>query len=197
MAKQWAISMKPCDCGETMADLRLIPHPEKKRGPDGHLKQIYGYKCRNCNKVRRIPKNHPTTDTVNNPAKKSRGLPHRDEQLTQMSGIFEQQFDASRAKLSSEKEYLPEDEIQESIIQKHIDKSNIKARQEEIESLDIPVDFERHIENLTNFKYDLEGFLGAIKNKYGDDEVARKIFEQYKTVYNYLNLLVNSLRKLD
>lgn len=127
---------------------------------------------------------------------KFKGLPHKSSELSETAQIFEQPFDVVRTDLGDKKEYFSGEEIVESAKEKYKDVVKVKQRQQELAKLQSPVDFTRHVENLVDFKYDLEGFLEAIKQKYGEDPVARKVFDQYRNVDSHLKLLIDSLRRL-
>lgn len=128
---------------------------------------------------------------------KYKGLPHKSPELSETASIFEQPFDVVRTELGEKKEFYSGEEIAESAKGKFKDYAKAKQKKLELAKLQSPVDFTRHIENLVDFKYDLEGFLEAIKQKYGEDPVAKQVFEQYRNVESHLKLLIDSLKRLN
>lgn len=128
-----------------------------------------------------------------------RGFPHKNKKLLETSKVFENEYDVVRS-IHQLDERIPAKEMLESAKERLKGKFKGEAEKEKIANLEEIVDFGRHVENLASFKYDLEGFLEALKTLLSDPkerQVATDLYNQYSVVYKKLSSLIRSLKELD
>jgi hypothetical protein len=127
---------------------------------------------------------------------KSKGLPHKSSDITKKASILSSPYDQARAELGLRKEVVEADDLASILSEKLGGRLLADQKKKEIVDFSKGVDFRRHLEAVVAFKFDIEGFLAALKTKFGSDPQAKEMYTEYTRVYRKLKELIDTLKAI-